>query len=75
MTKVSIFSEVAGIVAEMLVESGQQVRKGKKLVVIESMKMEIPIESNYIGVIEEIFIRKDDTIAQNQVIMTIRLKR
>jgi biotin carboxyl carrier protein len=43
MSKLEARSEVSGFVWKIEVASGQQVAKGDTLVLIESMKMEIPI--------------------------------
>ena len=51
---------------------GDIVKKGESLLFIESMKMEIPIEAPFDSEIEEIFIKKDEVISQNQPLLTLK---
>lgn len=48
---VEVISEVSGNVWKVLVQPGQAVAAGDVLVIVESMKMEIPVESPCDGVL------------------------
>ena len=72
MKKTLIKSDVAGVVNEICFSKGDIVKKGESLLFIESMKMEIPIEAPFDSEIEEIFIKKDEVISQNQPLMTLK---
>ena len=72
MKKTLIKSDVAGIVAEICFNKGDFVKEGEKLIFIESMKMEIPVEAPFDGAIEEIFIKKDEVISQNHPLLTLK---
>lgn len=66
---VEVISEVSGSVWKIVVQPGQQVAEGDVLVVIESMKMEIPVESPCVGALRSLAcqegqaVREGDTIA------------
>jgi urea carboxylase len=47
--KVEVMSEVTGNVWKVMVQPGQVVVEGDVLLVVESMKMEIPVESPCAG--------------------------
>jgi len=51
-----------GRIARVLVEKGQEVRRGMGLLVLEAMKMENEIPAPAAGVVDEIFVKPGDTV-------------
>lgn len=51
-----IKSEISANVWKILVAPGDTVVVGQELMILESMKMEIPIESPIAGTVKEIFV-------------------
>lgn len=72
MARHAVESEVAGSVWKIEVAVGDKVTKGEVLIILESMKMEIPVESPAAGEVEEIRVRTEDQIAEEQVLCIIR---
>ena len=72
MARIEIESDVTGTVWKIEVEEGSKVTEGQTLIILESMKMEIPIEAPFDSEIEEIFIKKDEVISQNQPLLTLK---
>ena len=72
MKKTLIKSNVAGIVAEICFNKRDFVKEGENLIFIESMKMEIPVIAPFDGELEEIFVKKDEVISQNQPLLTLK---
>jgi acetyl-CoA carboxylase biotin carboxyl carrier protein len=68
---VDITAPTAGSVLDVLVEVGQAVSQHQELVVIESMKMEIPVESTASGRIAEVLIKKANPVDNGDVLMRI----
>lgn len=66
-----ITSPVAGSVWKVEVEVGDQVRAGQTLVILESMKMEIPIEAEAAGQVTEISCSTGDTVAEGAVLVVM----
>ena len=66
----TIVSPILGTVFRIKVEQGSQVRKGQEIVVIESMKMEHPVEATADGTIGTIHVAEGDTIAAGQPLLT-----
>ncbi len=62
---------MAGIVVEILVSVGQQVKEGDKLLMFEAMKMENELLSEYSGRIKEIKVKEGDSVETGQVLMVI----
>ena len=62
-------SEITGSVWKVEVALGQSVSEGDTLVIVESMKMEIPISAPASGVVIEILIAEGEPVADDQVVM------
>jgi biotin carboxyl carrier protein len=65
-------SEVTGSVWKVEVAVGQTVNEGDTLVIVESMKMEIPISAPASGVVSELWVAEGDAVADDQVIAILR---
>jgi len=68
---VDVKSEVVGSVWKVQCEIGQRVSEGDELIVIESMKMEIPVEAEASGVIAAILVQEGQPVEEGQVVVTI----
>ena len=66
-----IRSEVSGSVWKIEVVVGQQVNEGDTLVVVESMKMEIPVTAPSNGTVTEIFVVEGEAVVDDQVILML----
>ena len=66
-----IRSEVSGSVWKVEVTVGQQVNEGDTLVVVESMKMEIPITAPADGTFTEILVAEGEAVVDDQVILML----
>ena len=60
-----------GLVVRVAVEAGQEVAEGEPLIILEAMKMENAIPAPQAGRIKEIIVKKDDTVATQQVLMVM----
>ncbi len=65
-------SEVAGSVWKIEVTIGQAVSEGESLIIVESMKMEIPIEAPCAGTVAEILVAEGDPIAEGAVVAVLK---
>jgi acetyl-CoA carboxylase biotin carboxyl carrier protein len=66
-----IQAEVPATVAEVAVASGDEVAVGDELVVLESMKMEIPVVSEVDGVVTRVAVEPADTVAVGDLIVEV----
>jgi len=64
-------TEVAGNVWKIEVTVGQKVSEGDVLVIMESMKMEIPVEASTAGTVTEIRIAEGDRLDEGAVVLTL----
>ena len=60
-----------GTITEIKVQVGQQVNVGDVVVVLEAMKMQNNIESDYAGKVTSIVVKQGETVMEGSVIMTI----
>lgn len=58
-----------GLVLNILVEQGQQVKKGDNLLILEAMKMENIIKSASDGTVKAILIAKGDKVDKNSLLI------
>ncbi|GAY10861.1 MULTISPECIES: biotin/lipoyl-binding carrier protein [unclassified Pseudonocardia] len=68
---IEVRSEIAAIVFEVAVEAGQQVSAGDMVVVLESMKMEIPVEAPASGSIARLCTEVGASVAEGDLIAVI----
>ena len=71
MVEHKIRSDVAGRVWQVLKGVGNSVKADEPVVIIEAMKMEIPVVSGTDGQVLSILVREGDEVADDQVIFAI----
>jgi acetyl-CoA carboxylase biotin carboxyl carrier protein len=64
---VKLESEITGTVWKIEVSPGEQVSEGDILLILESMKMEIPLIAPDDGIVKEININEGDVIKMGDV--------
>ena len=67
----SIVSPATGSIWEVNVQPGDVVSRGDTLVVIESMKMEIPVEAPAAGRVVEIRVREGQAVEEGDVLVVL----
>jgi urea carboxylase len=69
---VAVSSPVAGSVWNVGVEPGTQVRAGDELIVVEAMKMEIPIAADETGEIVEVRCARGKAVSAGETLLVLR---
>ena len=64
-------AEMVANVWQVVAEVGQSVSEGDTLVILESMKMEIPVASPIDGVVSEIRVKPEDVVQDGDVIAVV----
>ena len=64
-------SEVTGSVWNVVCEVGQRLEPGDTVMVIESMKMEIPVIAEDGGVVREILVAKGTAVTEGQPVAVL----
>lgn len=62
---------MAGVVVEILVKPGDQVTDGMDVVILESMKMQLPVQSSEAGKVAEIKVGNGDFVNEGDTLMTL----
>ncbi|RDD61981.1 biotin/lipoyl-binding carrier protein [Ferruginivarius sediminum] len=73
MSSVEVKSEVTGSVWKIGCRVGDTVTRDQELVILESMKMEIPVIAPQDGRIKELLVAEGDSIAEDQTIAVVEV--
>jgi acetyl-CoA carboxylase biotin carboxyl carrier protein len=68
---VDILAEMVAQVHSVLVEPGSAVAAGDTLLLLESMKMEIPVIVDVAGTVRDIPVRPGDVVHEGDVLVTL----
>lgn len=71
MARHEVESEVQGNVWKIQVAEGQQVDAGDVLLILESMKMEIPVESPVAGTVTEVLVKLEEAVQEDQLLAIV----
>lgn len=66
-----LLAPMGGKVIKVLVEAGAQVSEDDELVILEAMKMELPIIADQGGRVVEIKVQPGETVETNQVLLVV----
>jgi acetyl-CoA carboxylase biotin carboxyl carrier protein len=66
-----IIASMAGNVWKVLVKQGDQVEEGQDVVILESMKMEIPIAAEISGTVQSVKIEEGQFVNEDDVLLTV----
>ncbi len=72
LDKNSIEAPISGIVVDVLVKEGEEVKKGQDLIILEAMKMENVIGAEKDAVIKKIYVNKGDNTIYGQLIIEFK---
>ena len=67
-----IFSPMPGLVVQVMVKEGEQVKTDQPLLILEAMKMENIIKANGNGTISEIMVISGQKIEKSKLLITIQ---
>jgi biotin carboxyl carrier protein len=72
MPEIKIVTEVAGRVCALAVEAGAAIADGDDIILVEAMKMEIPVTSTVSGKLKSILVKLDEVVAEGQAIAVVQ---
>ncbi|MCH2635094.1 MAG: biotin/lipoyl-binding carrier protein [Acidimicrobiales bacterium] len=64
-------AELTATVWKVVTEEGATVAEGDELVILESMKMEIPVVATVAGTVKEMRVSEEDRISEGDVVAVI----
>lgn len=71
MAKTEVVSEVTGTVWKVEMKEGDTVAEGDVIMILESMKMEIPVEATVAGTLAQIHVKPEDSVEEDEVLCLI----
>ncbi len=66
-----VVSNMAGVVLEFLVKPGEQINVDQDVVMLESMKMQIPIQSMVKGTVKSLKVNEGDFVDDGDVLLEV----
>lgn len=67
----TVYAEVTGTVWKIVAPAGSQVAEGDVVLIVESMKMEIPVCAPCSGVVREVLVAEGDLVAEDEVVAQV----
>lgn len=64
-------AHITGVIFQVLAKPGDRVGVGDPIIVLESMKMEIPVEAPRAGIVKEIKVKEGDTVQEGDTLALI----
>ena len=64
-------AHITGTVWKIEVEVGEQVDEGDTVVILESMKMEMPVEAEDDGTVAEILVEEGQSVQEGDVLVVL----
>jgi acetyl-CoA carboxylase biotin carboxyl carrier protein len=62
-------AHITGTVWKVEVEVGDQIEEGDTVAILESMKMEMPVEAEDPGVVKEILVQEGQSVSEPLVVL------
>ena len=74
MDKVVLSSEISGSIWKINCKVGDVIETGQEVLIIESMKMEIPVTSYVSGTVTSIFVDEGEMVNEDQKLIELDKK-
>jgi acetyl-CoA carboxylase biotin carboxyl carrier protein len=68
-----VTAPMTGVVLDVVVGLGAQVQAGDELVIVESMKMEIPVESPAPGCVAEVLVEPQQRVEEGDLLLRLEI--
>jgi acetyl-CoA carboxylase biotin carboxyl carrier protein len=68
---IEVRADIDASVWQVHVEVGQEVTQGEELIVLESMKMEIPVEASITGAVASLSVAPGDTVKRGDILIAL----
>lgn len=67
-----IKANMAGSIWKVNITEGETIQANQEVIILESMKMEIPISSDMSGIVQQIKVTEGDFVNEGDVLVIIR---
>ncbi len=62
---------MTGTVKEVLTRPGERIAPGQEVLIVEAMKMELPVEAESGGTVAEVLVQPGDRVEQGQALLRL----
>ena len=62
---------MAGVIVEILVKQGDEVFDGMEIAILESMKMQLPVQANAAGKVKEVKANNGDFVNEGDPLLVL----
>ena len=66
-----VCAHITGTVWKIEVQAGRKVEEGDTVVILESMKMEMPVEAPCAGTVREVRVKEGEAVDEGKVVAVI----
>jgi biotin carboxyl carrier protein len=73
MAEIRVASELNAIVWKIEAATGAAVKAGDTLIILEAMKMEIPVAAPRAGTVQTILVREGEQVAEGQMLAILQI--
>ena len=73
MAIIEIKTDITGTVWKVLKQVGDAIEEDEPIVILESMKMEIPVAAAERGVVKDILVKEGDTASEGSVVARVEV--
>ena len=73
MSVIDVKTEITGSVWKILLKAGDPVEEDEPIIILESMKMEIPVSSPERGIISELLVEQDETVIEGSIVARVEV--
>jgi acetyl-CoA carboxylase biotin carboxyl carrier protein len=71
MATIDLKTDITGSVWKVLKSPGDRVEEDEPILIMDSMKMEIPVAAPEPGVVREILVKEGDTVGDGTVVVRV----
>lgn len=64
-------ANITGVVFQVVAKVGDRVAAGDPIVILESMKMEIPLEAPREGIVRSLYVREGQTVQEGDLVAEV----
>jgi biotin carboxyl carrier protein len=64
-------AQITGVVFQVVAAAGDQVGAGDPILILESMKMEIPVEAPRAGIVRTVSVAEGQTVQEGDVVAVL----
>jgi acetyl-CoA carboxylase biotin carboxyl carrier protein len=68
---IEVRAHITGTVWKIETKQGERVAEGQSLLILESMKMEMPVEAEDAGTVAQIHVKEGEAVQEGQLLMTL----